>query len=198
MRSPFGHGTNDPIHDGIRRHYETVWDADRIDEVHWTPGPVATRLPQLHIVKVKPRDQESFWTFATIGAWQATAKEPAGLEFIATAQGESAAVMLHLVQTAFYHAGSPEQRLGAGHTVPLGEGWTEGSPLDHVLISLPYLWGPRLEHCALGDRHIQVLWVLPIHSSELQYKVKHGLEALERLFEERSIDYLDPFRPAVV
>lgn len=185
------------LHDEIRRHYDRFWGAERVNEVHWTPGPTANRLPGLHVVKVRPGEQQPFWSFATIGAWQATTDELTGLEFVAAAPSEGAAVMLHLVQTAFYHAGVADHRLGVGHTVPIGEGWVEGSPLDHLLISRPHPWGPALEHCPVGDRHIQVLWLLPIHQSERDFKAEQGLEALERSLEEESIDYLDPFRAAV-
>ena len=182
----------------IRKHYQRVWGASRVSDVHWTPGPLASRLPSLHIAKVEPSPAEPFWTYATIGAWEASRDEKHNLEFVAVARTDAPIVLIRLGQIAFYHAGGPESRLGIGHTVPIGEGWTDGSPLDHFLVSLPYLWGPRLEDCVLSDRHIQVLWVLPIHDSERQYIADRGLDALERLFEERAIDYLDPFRPAVV
>jgi suppressor of fused protein SUFU len=53
------------------------------------------------------------------------------------------------------------------------------------------------EHCDLGDLHVQVLWLIPIHESERAFAKARGLDALEGRFESTSFDYLDPFRPAV-
>jgi hypothetical protein len=185
-------------HDQIRAHYDSVFEKDRIDEVHWTPGPMTSRLPDFHIVKVRPDRPEGLWTYATIGAWAATRDEPASLEFVAVARSEAAVIMERLAHAAYYHAGPPTNRLGVGHTVPIGEGWVPGSPLDHILVSLPYLWGPKLEHCPVSDRHVQVVWLLPIHKIERDFKQRHGVEALEQKLEAAAIDYLDPFRPPVV
>jgi hypothetical protein len=118
------------------------------------------------------------WTFATIGAWEATADEEHCLEFIAVDRSAGSRTMWNLMLTAYYHAGRPENRLGVGHTAPLGEPWIEGSTLDHI----------------------QVLWVLPIYEAERDFKGKFGLDALESRFEERLEPdfYLDPNRPSVV
>lgn len=162
------------IHDGIRAHYDSVFGKERIEEVHWTPGPMAGRLPDFHIAKVRPETPDGMWVFASIGAWAATSDEPTSLEFLAVARSEAAAVMQQLAFAAYYHAGAPEHRLGVGHTVPIGQGWVSGSPLDHILVSLPYLWGPELEHCPVSGRHVQVVWLLPIYEVERDFKVRHG------------------------
>jgi hypothetical protein len=107
-------------------------------------------------------------------------------------------VMGNLALTAYYHAGPPQNRRGVGHRVPIGEGWVEGSALDVVLVSLPYLWGPKLEHCELPDRHVQVLWLIPISQAEQAFAREHGVNALEQRLEETKFDYLDPFRTSVV
>jgi hypothetical protein len=185
-------------HDAILEHYRGIWGKDQVEEVHWTPGPVAARLPDLHIAKVRPASADGAWIFATIGAWRATEDIDHGLEFMAVAQRESAVVMERLGMLAYYHAGPPENRLGAGHRVPIGEPWVEGSTLEVTLISRPYPWGLKLEHCQLADRHIQVLWALPISEKERDFAREHGLDALEQQFEAARLDYLDPFRRSVV
>jgi hypothetical protein len=80
----------------------------------------------------------------------------------------------------------------------IGEGWVPTSPLDALLISVPYLWGPLLQHCQLKGRHIQVLWALPIYERERAFARAHGVDELEERFENQSLDYLDPFRQPVV
>jgi hypothetical protein len=106
--------------------------------------------------------------------------------------------MRRLGETAYYHAGPPENRLGVGHTLPIGEGWVDGSTLESILVSRPYLWGPKLEHCQLRDRHIQVLWLLPITTAEHAFARERGVDALEARFEEARTDYVDPSRPSVI
>jgi hypothetical protein len=185
-------------HGGILDHYRTFWGSDRIEEVHWTPEHLGERLPDFHIVKVRPETPDGMWTFASIGAWRATAQAHHGLEFVAVAHDQSAAVMQRLGMIAYYHAGPPENRLGIGHLLPIGGGWVEGSPLESILVSLPYPWGPRLEHCQLPGRHIQVAWLLPITTAEHQFAREHGADALEGLFDESKLNYVDPFRQSVV
>jgi hypothetical protein len=146
---------------------------------------------------VAPRTARDPWIFATVGAWRATENEAYGLEFVAVSKERSVEVMQRLGMIAFYQAGPIENGLGVGHTLSIGEGWVEGSPLDAVLISLPYAWGPTLEHCQLADRHIQVLWVLPIYEAERAFARTDGVDALEQRLEAASIDPLDPRRPPV-
>jgi hypothetical protein len=184
-------------HDRILQHYREFWGADRVADSHWTPEHLGSRLPDFHIAKVAPATQDGMRAFASIGAWRATEGEERGLEFIVAAPSLSAAVMHRLGMVAYYHAGPTENRLGAGHRLPVGEPWVEGSELDTILLSLPYPWGPRLEHCQLPDRHIQVLWVLPITSAESAFARENGVEALEQRFDDAKIDYLDPFRASV-
>jgi hypothetical protein len=192
-------GRREPkVHDGILSHYRGLWGADNVDEVHWTLEHTASRMPDFDIAKIRTNQPDGMRIFASVGAWRATAAEQHGLEFVAVARSESASVLRHLTMAAYYHAGLPENRLGVGHTVAIGEGWVDGSPLDALFVSLPYLWGPKLEHCQLPDRHVQVLWLIPIYETEREYTRARGVDALEQRFEETSFDYLDPFRPSVL
>ena len=191
-------GRESGLHEPIRSHYDECWGAGRIEEVHWTPGPISSRLPQLHIAKVAPANEDETWTFATIGMSEVDADHNHGIELVAMSPDAGAAVMLNLGMLAYYHAGPEENRLGHGHTVPIGQGWMDDSPLEHVLISLPYPGGPKLELCQIGERLIRILWALPIHEAELRLKTTEGLEALEQRLEAASINALDPHRPSVV
>jgi Suppressor of fused protein (SUFU) len=190
-------GRRRTLHEEIRRHYDNFWGADRIEEVHWTPGPIATRLPQLHMAKVAPAGPNEPWILATIGMSEVDAEHNHGIELVAMAPDAGSAAMFNLGMLAYYHAGPEENRLAHGHTVPIGQGWVEGSPLDHVLISLPYPWGPALELCEIGERLVRILWALPIHAAERRLVATEGLEALEQRLEAASINAMDPDRPSV-
>jgi hypothetical protein len=67
-----------------------------------------------------------------------------------------------------------------------------------MLVSLPYPFGPELEICNLNDRHIHLLWLLPITEDERDFKVEHGQEALEQLFDESRLEYWRDDRESVV
>ena len=97
--------------------------------------------------------------------------------------------------TVFYHRGG---KLGLGHTLPIGEPWAPGSLCDHLLVSLPYPFGPGLEIAHIGDRHVEFLWLLPITEAERQLKVSYGLEALQSRFDGVGLRYWQVDRPSVV
>ncbi|MFE9467493.1 suppressor of fused domain protein [Streptomyces virginiae] len=65
-----------------------------------------------------------------------------------------------MAMIAYYHCGG--HRLGLEHSMPIGEPWTPGSSCDHLLVSLPYPYGPELEHCRVPGGHVRVLWALPV------------------------------------
>jgi hypothetical protein len=186
------------VADGIVAHYRTFFGDQRVDVVRWTPEHLGDRLPDFQIARIRPTTADGMWIYGTVGAWRATEYEGHGLEFVAVARRDRREVMEQLGQLAYYHAGTNENRLGLAHLVPLGEGWIRESTLTSVVVTLPYPWGPDLEHCQLLDRHIQVLWVMPITAAEHAFARLHGLDALEAKFEETSVDYLDPFRSSVV
>jgi hypothetical protein len=97
--------------------------------------------------------------------------------------------------TVFYNRNG---KLGLGHTVPIGEPWLPGSACDHLLIALPYPVGPDFQTCHVGDRHIDLLWLLPITERERTLKISSGLEALESRFEEAGLRYWKADRESIV
>jgi len=85
-------------------------------------------------------------------------------------------------------------RLKVGSTVSIGRPWMEGAVADHLLVSLPYPYGPALERCELGERHIRYLWLVPITAAEANLARSQGLEALERLLERGDVNVVSPKR----
>ena len=76
--------------------------------------------------------------------------------------------------------------------------WYAGSQCEYGLVSLPYLDGPSLEWLKLDSINVQFLWLIPITKEEIQYKKENGLESLEKLFEDTSFNYINPFRESAV
>jgi hypothetical protein len=101
-----------------------------------------------------------------------------------------------LVATAHYHrTGAP---LGLGHTVNFGQPWIKGSKCEYGFVSLPYLDGPKLERLGgENDGSVMFYWLVPVTKSEVEFKKRNGVEALEAKFEQASFNYLDPHRKSV-
>lgn len=55
-------------------------------------------------------------------------------------------------------------------------------------------YGPALEQCDLGERHVRFLWLVPITAAEANVVRTQGLEVLERLLEESNVDVMSPKR----
>lgn len=69
-------------------------------------------------------------------------------------------------------------RLKVGSTINIGRSWMEGSAADHLLVSLPYPYGPALERCELGERPVRFLWLVPITGAEASLVHSEGLGPL--------------------
>jgi hypothetical protein len=118
-----------------------------------------------------------------------------GLEFVLITPFEADRATELLAMNVHYHRGG---RLGLGHTVPIGEPWLPESLCDHWLISLPYPYGPELQKCHVGDRHVDFVWLLPITESERDFKAIQGVDALEERFEAADLHYWDANRDSIV
>lgn len=88
--------------------------------------------------------------------------------------------------------------LGWGHTMPNGPEYT---PLDDSVgfggvVLIGGGDGP-LGSIAAGDgRRINLYNVIPAYKEEIEYKLKYGMEALDKVFEEKAMNpVIDPHRP---
>jgi hypothetical protein len=187
--------TCDETYAGLRAHLRSFFAGHDCTETVWTVGPGADIFPRLRISQFAPGPKAALWVYVTIGAWEAGWQGELNLEFLIAAPREDLRHVELATMTACYHR---SHHLGLGHTVPLGEPWLAGSACDHLLISLPYPFGSELENCCLKSRHLQILWMLPITRAERDFKVEHGLEALEQKFDEAKLEYWDPARASVV
>ena len=78
----------------------------------------------------------------------------------------------------------------------IGEPWIEGSACDHILVSLPYPYGPMFEE--VPGTHVRYRWLLPITAREAAYACEFGVDELERHFESAEIDFANPARSSAV
>jgi hypothetical protein len=190
--------TTDPTA-ALDAHVHSHFAGHRVESLTWDSGPIYQRVPgfRVHAIAPGPRGSNA-WTYVTAGCWQAAHQDGHGLEFVLATRGFTMHAVELLARNAYFHAGPEDQRLDLGHTVNLGEPWLPGSACDHGLISLPYPWGPELERCDWVGGHARLLWLLPITEAERDFKVEHGLEALENRFQAARLDFLNPDRASVV
>jgi hypothetical protein len=186
--SEYGHRVHQHVHEFFAGHEARSRTFDR--------GPIQGVLPGFHVIEVNPGPRLGLTTYVSVGPGFPDGSEDSHVEFVTVAAEPSERHVELLAMTAHYHRTG--ERLGLGHTFPIGEPWVTGSTLDHMLVSLPYPFGPKLELLAVDGHRVQILWLLPITTSELEYKKVSGLEALEKLFDAAPLEYWNSNRQPVV
>jgi hypothetical protein len=185
--------TDEEAFEGERSHLDGFWP-DRVhEEFVWTLGPIGRSLPRFRVRRIAPAKRRDPWVYVTVGAWEATADDAHGTEFFLLSPSEDARHVELLSMVANFHADA-RYRLTVGSTMNIGRPWMDGSVADHLLVSLPYPYGPALELCQLRERHVRFLWLVPITAAEANLVRGQGLEALERLLEQSKVDVISPKR----
>jgi hypothetical protein len=185
-----------PVIDAIESHVREFFAGHSCESLAYDLGPGRREaVPGLRILVVGPGPRSRSWAYVTVGCWAAVQEGGHGLEFVMTAEVRDQRFIDLMAMVAYYHRG---HHLDLEHSMPIGEPWVPRSTLDHLLISLPYLHGPDLEHCPLPQGHARFLWALPVTAAELAFRRRHGHEELEQRFDAAEIIPTDPFRASVV
>jgi len=179
--------------DVIITHYARNWQT-KGESRRWRQGPTWEMPADFQVLVFPPSINRKMWTYATCGMSLQADATPIELHLFSPIQADQHVELLTVV--AHYHLTG--DYLDVGHTVNFGRPWLTGSSCDHGLISLPYLDGPSLEWLDVDGRQYRFLWLIPVTSSEVEFKKKYGLEALEGCFEARSFDYLDKLRKSAI
>ena len=185
---------HDDVCGAIEEHVRRFFTGRKITPFPWTAGPLADINPHFHVLRSAPREPNGLWDYVTVGGWAATSGGDTGLEFVLSTPTDDPRAIELLALVVFYHH---DNRLTLGDTCAIGQPWLPGSTCDHLLISLPYQHGPDLQVCHVGDRHIDLLWLLPITRAERDLRTTHGLEALEQRFDEAGLQYWDIHRASL-
>jgi Suppressor of fused protein (SUFU) len=183
--------TNQKYALAIESHYSRNWPI-KVTSTRWTRGPVH-ELPSEFRISVF-RAASDMLAYATVAMSQPEDAERVELHLFDARETVSDELVELLTVAAHFHRNG--ERLGLGHTVNFGRPWRKGSNCTHGLLSLPYVFGPKLEW--LDKPRVRFLWLIPITAEEQQFKKEHGLEALERLFDSAGFNYLDPMRASVL
>ncbi|MFI6009188.1 suppressor of fused domain protein [Streptomyces sp. NPDC051243] len=185
-----------PAAEAVESHVRAFFEGHSVDVVDCDLGPERRgTVPDLRVLVVGPGPRTDSWAYVTAGCWAASESDGHGLEFVMTAPVRDQRFIDLMAMIAYYHCGG--HRLDVEHSMPIGEPWIPGSTCDHLLISLPYLHGPGLEQCPLPGGDTRILWTLPVTTAEIEFRRRHGHEALEQLFDEAGIIPTDPFRASV-
>lgn len=177
-----------------QQHYEDYFNAVG-EKIILKEGPVEKLHPYFYVLEFMPAADRDYWTYATVGM---SLDRPADcaieLFILAPYQEESLAELLLLC--ASFHRNVAT--LDLDHTVNIGRPWLPEATCDHAFISLPYIHGEALELFDYAGITTHCYWLLPITEAERNYKILHGAEALEQLFEQNELDYLDPNRNSLI
>lgn len=181
-------------HQKLLAHYISNW-GEMHNTLTWEKGPNKDLGNHFRVLEFPPTSERKMWVYATLG--MSCFEDEFALELHLFSGDQDETLVEALIVVAHYH------RFGSGlghwHTINWGRGWRLGSICSYGLISLPYLDGPKLEILTLGDnKSIHCYWLLPITEEEVAFKKEHGPEKLEEIFEQRELNYLDPFRNTLV
>jgi hypothetical protein len=185
------------VTESILEHVLAFWPNSTVVEEQWEKGPIEESLPGFRVLKVKSRTAQRPVIYVTNGCFMAKPREPILHEFFLISPREEYQNVETLTMLASFHADG-RYRLDVGSVVNIGDPWMPGSTCDHLLISIPYPYGPKLEWLKLPDVCVRFLWALPVTSREAAFKDLNGLEALEQRFEAAKVDYLNPLRASIV
>jgi hypothetical protein len=147
-----------------------------------------------YVLEFGPNERHDFWTYCSVGMSLDRSDDNLIELFVFSSRQDEGLVELVTVCASYHRNVLP---LSLHHTVNIGQPWLDNSKCDHGLISLPYLDGPELEIFTFKRTEYRCLWLIPITEQERDFKVANGCEALEQLFEDKQLDYLDPNRPSL-
>lgn len=177
----------------IENHYREIWGINA-EVCEFSAGPIHELPHGFSVLRFPPHDGRKMWTYATCCMSLPDDNKPIELHIFSPRESDE--IVELLVATAHYHRTST--KLDVGHSVNFGKAWVGQSQCEYGLISLPYLDGPKLELLQLGSRSINFYWLIPVSKSEVEFKKKNGLEALEVEFDRSQFDYVNPIREAVI
>jgi hypothetical protein len=158
-------------------------------------GPKEKLLSDFHVLEFPPNQKHSMFCYCTVGM-SADRLDGNLIELVVYAPKPDNSLVELLTVCASYHRNVLP--LNIHHTVNIGQPWLDESKCDHAFISLPYLDGQELEIFNFEDSEIHCYWLIPITEKERDFKIENGCEALEQLFEEKQIDYLNPDRDSLI
>jgi hypothetical protein len=176
--------------DKLKQHYKAFFGVAG-KRVQFDKGPIEKLHPNFEVLEFPPNKRHNMYGYCTVGM-SLDRDDDNLIELVLYSPESEPEIAELLTAVAYYHRNTLP--LNLYHTVNIGRPWLEHSLCDHALISLPYLDGPELEFFNYKRKETHCYWLIPITEAERDYKIEHGCETLEQLFEDRQFNYLDPQR----
>ena len=173
----------------LKLHLEAYWGKSNGQQFR-IPDPHRKMPLAFRVLEFPPSEAHNFWIYSTLGMSITMDEHLLELHIFSQKQDINLIELLTVI-ASFHRNDTP---LNLHHSVYIGQPWQDNSLCDHAFISLPYLDGDGLEIFNFGDNPIHNLWLLPITVEERDYKMEHGWDALEELFEAKELNYLDTNR----
>ena len=147
------------------------------------------------ILEFPPNNKHNMFCYCTAGMSFKRNDDNLIELIIYSAKPDKTLIELLTICALYHRNGNP---LNLHHTVNIGQPWQDNSKCDHGFISLPYLDGAQLEIFKFKERETHCYWFIPITKKERDYKSNNGFEALEKLFENKQFNYLNPNRDCLI
>jgi hypothetical protein len=178
----------------LTTHYESYFGISG-KSLKLSKGPTDKLHQDFVVLEFPPNNKHQMFCYCTIGM-SADGFENDTIELFVYAPRADEILVELLTVCASYHRNN--RPLDLHHTVNIGQPWLDNSKCGHGFISLPYLDGQELGNFEFNDQKINCYWFIPITEEERDYKIKAGVEALEQLFEDKQLDYLNPERESLI
>lgn len=179
----------------LERHIRDFWEGHIIEAATWDHGPILERVPRFSTYRVLPRQAGEAWVYVTTGC--SLLGPVGGAEFFIMSPFADESHSETLAMVSHYHSFAAH-RLDVGSVINIGRPWMRDSRMGHLLVSLPYPYGPGLEWAPLEAGEARFLWLLPIHRSEAEFIKRKTLDEFESLMDIKGVNILDFNRDPVV
>ncbi|MGK5448633.1 suppressor of fused domain protein [Streptomyces radiopugnans] len=179
----------------LEGHVRRFWDGHIVESAPWDRGPIQERIPRFAVYRVLPKRAGGAWVYVTVGS-SLGGSNPGGIEFFIMSPVAADVHSETLAMVSHYHS-FEAHRLTVGSVVNIGRPWMSGSRMDHLLVSLPYPYGPELEWSPSEAGGARFLWLLPIHGSEAAFIRRETLDEFESIMDSKSVNVLDLDREPV-
>lgn len=180
----------------LEGHVRRFWDGHIVEPAPWDRGPILERVPDFAIYRVLPKRAGEAWVYVTVGS-SLDASTADGIEFFVMSPTAADVHSETLAMVSHYHS-FEAHRLAVGSVINIGRSWIPGSRMDHLLVSLPYPYGPEFEWAPPEAGSARFLWLLPIYRSEAEFIRSETLDEFESMLDAEAVNVLDPDRSPVV
>lgn len=174
----------------IQKHYETAFGSTAT-AIKFDKGPVHQLPNDFCVFEVPPGSKSKVWIYATCGMSFGDSK-PIEVFLISPKKAPELVELFYAI--AHFHLTG--EHLDSGHTVNFGRPWLPGSRCDYGILST--MEGAKVQWANIEKKKVHFLWLIPITKAEREYKIKFGVDALDKKFVEKDVDCEDPLRQSAI